>query len=492
MPSIRWVCVSDLHLGALNSVLTNVTADGERVDPSGPSPVLSALCDCLRSLRTPGQDPPELIVLGDLFELALTAPEDATTTFSHFVSGLRPGLPDGAVAPAMRFVPGNHDHHLWSRASDDRYLQQLGTGKVTSPEDRHATQLLPANDTVAVRDRFIEILATRGETACTITVEQSYPNMGLVAPSGRRAVILSHGHFIEPLYRMMSVLDTVFGVPRAGAPEAWQLEADNGGWIDFFWSSMGDSGDVMRVTRSLYESLQSHEAVHAEIEAIERAIKNAGHSRVQADAEAHAVAGLLRAGIGTAIRERHDPSSVLSPHAQSGLSSYLDGPVSLQASKEIGTLDELTFIFGHTHKPFVQTHATSVFGGPVVVANTGGWVVDTPNRNPIKGASIILIDDDLNVAAVRCYTEGPDASSYRVRIDPAGTSDSNPLVDELRSSIDPSRDPWATLAQVAETTVAQRGQQLDDRLHDETVTLNERNESDRNQKDAKSAAPTST
>ena len=73
MTSIRWVCISDLHLGALNSLLTNVTSDGERVDGSVPSPVLTALGDCLRALRQPDQDPPQLIVLGDLFELALTA-----------------------------------------------------------------------------------------------------------------------------------------------------------------------------------------------------------------------------------------------------------------------------------------------------------------------------------------------------------------------------------------------------------------------------------
>ena len=47
MTSIRWVCISDLHLGALNSLLTNVTADGERVDGSG------ALPGADRSVRVP-------------------------------------------------------------------------------------------------------------------------------------------------------------------------------------------------------------------------------------------------------------------------------------------------------------------------------------------------------------------------------------------------------------------------------------------------------
>jgi hypothetical protein len=478
MIPIRWVCISDLHLGALNSLLTNVTSDGEHVDATAASPVLSALCECLRSLRRPGQDPPELIVLGDLFELALTAPEDAAATFSQFVRALRPGLADAAIAPAVRFVPGNHDHHLWSRASDDRYLSSLEADATATPapRDRHTTHLLPVNDQLPVRDRFIEILAARGQPGCAVTVEQSYPNLGLVAPDGKRAVVLSHGHFIEPLYRMMSLLDTVFGAPRSGAAEGWQLEADNGGWIDFFWSSMGDSGDIMRVTRSLYESLESHEAMHAEIAAIERAIKVAGRSRGRADIEAHAVAELLRAGVGAAVRERHRPGTILSPHAEQGLLAYLTGAVATQVAAEIGRPDDVTFVFGHTHKPFVETRTCPAFPNPVAVVNTGGWVVDTPKLNPVKGASLVLIDEQLNVAALRCYTEGPDATSYRVRVEPAGgVGGPNDLVDGLRAAISPDRDPWAQLAQLTQSAVADRGRQLVDRQDSDASMLNELN-----------------
>jgi UDP-2,3-diacylglucosamine pyrophosphatase LpxH len=477
MAPIRWVCISDLHLGALNSLLTNVTTDGERVDASAASPVLLALCECLHSLRQPGQDPPELIVLGDLFELALTAPEDAAATFSQLIGALLPATGEGAIAPSIRFVPGNHDHHLWTRASDDRYLDVLAQGaSAPAPTDRHATHLLPSNDKVSVRDRFIEILAKRGNATSSVTVGQSYPNLGLVADSGRRAIILSHGHFVEPLYRMMSLLDTVFGSPRSGTVEAWQLEADNGGWIDFFWSSMGDSGDIMRVTRSLYESLQSHEAMHAEIAAIERAIKVAGHSRSGADVEAHAVAGLLRAGVGAAVRERHRPGIILSPHAEEGLVAYLNGPVATQAAAEIGQSDDMTFVFGHTHKPFIESRRTTSFPMPVNVVNTGGWVVDTPQLNPLKGASLILIDEHLNMASLCLYTEGPESSSYRLRIEPASAAGANDLVDELRATIDTDRDPWAQFAQLTQATVGDRGRQLDERLKSDESTLNQLNE----------------
>ena len=39
---VRYLVVSDLHLGALNSVLTNVADSGTAVDREAPSPALSA------------------------------------------------------------------------------------------------------------------------------------------------------------------------------------------------------------------------------------------------------------------------------------------------------------------------------------------------------------------------------------------------------------------------------------------------------------------
>jgi hypothetical protein len=189
--------------------------------------------------------------------------------------------------------------------------------------------------------------------------------------------------------------------------------------------------------------------------------------------EAHAVAGLLRACVGTAVRERHRPGITLSPHAEEGLLTYLNGAVATQVAAEIGHPDDVTFVFGHTHKPFIEERTVAAFPHPVNVLNTGGWVVDTPQLNPFKGASLVLIDDALNVAALRCYTEGPDASSYRLRIDPANAAGPNELVDQLRAAIDPDAGPWAALARIIESEVTERGQQLDDRLRSDASMLNQ-------------------
>ena len=175
------------------------------------------------------------------------------------------------------------------------------------------------------------------------------------------------------------------------------------------------------------------------------------------------------------MRERHRPGITLSPHAEEGLLTYLSGAVATQSAAEIGHPEEVTFVFGHTHKPFIETRTTTAFPTPVQVVNTGGWVVDTPQRNPLKGASLILIDDALNVASLRCYTEGDTADSYRIRIDPVNATGPNDLVEALRATIDPDRDPWAQFAQALQSAVGDRGRQLADRLRSDASTLNQLN-----------------
>ena len=477
MPAIRWICISDLHLGALNSVLTSVSADGEHVDKSSTSPVTSALCDGLRALSQ-GHEPPQLIVAGDLFELALSSTDDAAATFAQFIGCLRPGADNAAVTPNIRFIPGNHDHQLWSRARRDYYLEYLAGLPADQPLQpaAHTTHLLPANEARPVRDRFIELLAARADPAVPVVVEQSYPNLGLVNRSRSRAVVVSHGHFVESLYRMMSLLDTVFGQQSSDMISP-HLEADNGGWIDFFWSSMGDSGDVGTWSRSLYESLQSEKAIDAEIRAIRRAMNHRKGSRVRNYLEGAVVGGIMDRTAKTSLRrERHHPD-VLSQKAQVGLLDYLDGPVATQLAAEVGDPTDIAFVFGHTHKPFSDVRHPPGYAVPVAVFNTGGWVVDTPEPEPVKGASIILIDDDLNVAVLQCYVQdvgdNDPGDNYAVRVEGPATAADNPLVTDLRARIDPDRDPWRALAEATGATVRDRRRQLDARLSAEVVKLDD-------------------
>lgn len=51
MPDIRYVCLSDMHLGAQNSLLTTLTPDSKDTDPVVASPVLLCLVTCLNKIK---------------------------------------------------------------------------------------------------------------------------------------------------------------------------------------------------------------------------------------------------------------------------------------------------------------------------------------------------------------------------------------------------------------------------------------------------------
>ena len=64
--------------------------------------------------------------------------------------------------------------------------------------------------------------------------------------------------------------------------------------------------------------------------------------------------------------ERSVPSVPLTPRGEKGLGEYLDGPLRLQLRRERNESvpRDLTFVFGHTHKPFERVVSRPLFPGP--------------------------------------------------------------------------------------------------------------------------------
>ena len=46
---------------------------------------------------------------------------------------------------------------------------------------------------------------------------------------------------------------------------------------------------------------------------------------------------------------------------------------------------DVTFVFGHTHKPFQEDVNFREYPGWVNVYNSGGWVIDTVETQPLHG-----------------------------------------------------------------------------------------------------------
>ena len=124
MRNIRYVCLSDMHLGQDDSILTNLNSDLTGIDVSRPSPALVALCHSLRELikADKAQKPaPTLILAGDIFEMALTTMNNAMMDFERFIELV---MPEGReLFDKIMYIPGNHDHHRRELARETQYVE---------------------------------------------------------------------------------------------------------------------------------------------------------------------------------------------------------------------------------------------------------------------------------------------------------------------------------------------------------------------------------
>jgi len=177
---------------------------------------------------------------------------------------------------------------------------------------------------------------------------------------------------------------------------------------------------------------------------------------------------LRREVLKVATSERGTPSVTLTAAGQTGLRDYLEGPVRGQLRQQLGQVpEEVTFVYGHTHKPFVDQWSVPGFPSRVAIANTGGWVVDTATPAPVQRAWRCWSHEDLDarLAAVlpaKRRNRLPSRSSSCRR--PAARRP--PGTPNWTSRIDPAAPPWATLSESAAKLVAQRH-----RLHAATVAL---------------------
>ncbi|HEY0934708.1 MAG TPA: metallophosphoesterase [Trebonia sp.] len=481
MADIRYVIVSDLHFGAENSVLTALTerppgssATGFAVDPQRPSAVLAGFVNGLREL-TRGQDrPPTLILAGDILDLALSPDETAAMVFRLFAHlAFADGPP--VFDPVVHYVPGNHDHHEWEIARESQYVSyacaQPPQAALTAPW--HTTRLAPGDERPVASSALLTGLTRKQAGAGSgIEVRISYPNLALRTPGGGRSLIVSHGHFTESIYTLMSRLrDILYPGQGAGVPtDIERLEEENFAWVDFFWSTLGRSGQVGTDVGLIYADLTSPQDIDAFVHNLVSALlaKGKGSSWLH-PAESWVLNAIFQREANRIARsERGTPSVTLSAAGQAGLRQYLEGPVRNQLRQEWGDVpDEVAFVYGHTHKPFNDRWTVNGFNpaSGVTIANTGGWVVDTVAPAPVQGGVAVLVNDNLETASLQFYRQGTGPVPVQF-LPPAGGGQPGGWQAELESRIDPAAEPWATLSRDAAEQTAQRH-----RLQAATVAL---------------------
>ncbi|MCA8927624.1 MAG: hypothetical protein KDC18_06095 [Alphaproteobacteria bacterium] len=490
MPNITHICISDLHAGALTSLLTPLRdpklwtgrADGTpdcADDPTALTATTRTFADAFRSTvrslnampaQGHAQSPATMILLGDGLDLSLSPPDRCFPVLKGFLKAVWSADPAVSEVPVlasrMILVPGNHDHALWTEQRfDNERFPDDGFSHV-SPAFAPTSQ--------APQSRVLNTyLADIG-----ITSALYYPNYGISTVNTSKdtennrdkSIVFHHGHFIEPMYRLMSDIQAVLS-GKAIPQTCDHLEMFNGPWIDFGWSTIGDAGPLGREAASVYQLLLTGSAVAG----LERRIAglvnrwvdaNSGIAKIGMAGQAIdlLIRGIVDQVIGKFSQlERYNYTQPLSQSSIDGLKRYLAEAVAAQMVTELGagaTDMETAVVFGHTHKPFEDQLVVDGFSRPVSVCNTGGWILDTSLLSTVEAASLVFVDDELNTATLRLFSPPVNGVRSPVAVtsaDPTPPQD-NPAVTALRHAVSTNQTAWDAFSRAVEDDYALRQQ----------------------------------
>lgn len=471
MPDIRYVCLSDTHFGEEDGLLTNLKAAGTEIDPTKPNPVMKQLVECLRRLisKNENEKKPTLILCGDILELALTTTNQAAMVFERLLELI---MPSGKELFAdIIYLPGNHDHHLWELARETQYVElisRMAPEKIL-PVPKHTTAMYGKKGSNLVPSYLLTNLVKRCPAVRNFKITTAYPNLGLLSKDGRKTVIFTHGHFIESLYQLMSNFrELVF--PESEIPRDLDtIESQNFAWIDFFWSTLGRSGQAGEAIEAIYEKMldpkQFKKILHSLIANLDKKYNLPGWDR--------ATSAILKFASGKMVDklsglEKSRTDRPLSKRAGEGLRAYINIFLKEQILAECrGKMpNDVTFIFGHTHKPFQECMSFKEYPGRVNVYNTGGWIVENKNPEPIHGGAVVLVDEELNTISLRMYNENVSAAKYAVKVEEA-TRAGKPKSDfyqRISKLVKANNKPWEKFSALAAETVRKRMQNFRDRI----------------------------
>ncbi len=475
---IRYICLSDTHFGETDSLLTCLREQPYDCNPHGVSAVTAQLVEALQDLiaRNRGSVKPTLILNGDILDLAFSSIGHALKQFEGFLA--RTIKPGEELFDRIVYLPGNHDHHIWEIARETQYVnKELGAHWHDElPDPDHTT---PLNGGEKVPSYLLNQLIrhVRGldpSQPADFDLSVVYPNLALIHDHEDRGVLIHHGHYCEAKYWVISKVRRWLFPDRDRAKTVHQLEGENFAWIDFVWSLLGRSGEAGAAVETLYKKLQYERHADAFIDEISERIAKAADIPFVPSAwlETKVLKSIFRRLAQVIGSERLHNNRRVSDEIDAGLRKYLFGPAYRQLNSEIGRVpDDLTFIFGHTHKPFEEGFDDLPQGSRLTVYNTGGWTVDSAQPSANYGAAIALVSTSLRVASIRVFNHGAELKRG-VRVTQVADADASAaaFADEVstRLGVTPegaaTSPPWQKLSRKVDHGVDRRRKHLAERF----------------------------
>lgn len=396
--------------------MTCLDPESMEADPFKPSPVLVRLVDCVRELLAYNRGPekPILILNGDALDLAFGTTSSALMTFERLLELVI--SPGDRLFSRIIYIPGNHDHHIWEIARETQFVDTILNRHHPDgiPPANHVTP--PSLDAAVpsyLLNRIVEHVVDRDEGSHQEMLGVIYPNLILQSAGSGRTLIVHHGHYVEPLYHFISDLRRWIYPDRAMPETVDQLEAENFAWIDFVWSLLGRSGDAGSDVEHFFKMLRYPKHVDRVFGRIAERLASAQDiPLIPGDwLEQRSIKGALD-WIGRRMSgDRCNCGTSFGDEIRRGLSEYLFGPTYQQVRSEFGEIPaDLSFAFGHTHKPFTSEIMDPESGQTIALYNSGGWTVDSSTPRPVAGGAVLLASEGLELVSIRIYDEPDDGS----------------------------------------------------------------------------------
>lgn len=265
------IILTDIHIGDDMGVVKQAPAPG--YEQKGAVWVRREFMDWIETVRevvdASGGAPIEFLILaGDMWDIAIQPISEIARLSQAFFTAVK--LEE--VFKQILFIPGNHDHHLWTMLETQncvvRPLDKVaGIGQVGSKEVEDFPQILSGRLRVSGPNPGLEIPGIKppyegkvfltGLTAGKLPVNVTYPNLYVLDPETSSAVVITHGHFFEVPWRLLSDILGKSLAREIPAMSLFYLELLNAPLTEFMNHSLAQVGPLSKFVGQVYNRIRN-------------------------------------------------------------------------------------------------------------------------------------------------------------------------------------------------------------------------------------------
>jgi len=405
------VILSDIHLGDPSGVVSPHPRNGYL--PLGGVRVRRDWVDGMKRVDARleaeggGARIPWLVLNGDFWDVSIRNMDEVAALSLAFFD---------AVEVERRFeqilfIPGNHDHYLWSlvqmQTTVIRPLEKLKGapevpgGSVVFPMPHAACGVLdlrgaePAFAIQGVQGPYTGDVFVTGLTRGRIPVNVAYPALHVLRKDGT-ACIVTHGHFFQLAWTLLSeLLGPALDPPLPGGLNYYYLELLNASLTDFLNFALGQVGPLGTTLQRMYDQIRAgHEP--PEVKRIMASVRDLMDRVLDFGAEPWWKArleewgsdrlldfqlALLKKVVAMALRRseagwvmptvRGDPGFLEDPRNAARMDTFLACALKEEGLRGFQVED---LVFGHTHQSLAGRPLTLPSGRTLRCWNTGSLV----------------------------------------------------------------------------------------------------------------------